>query len=828
MIRATIVLREFMDGNGVENADVQFTLTIVPRTMERFDGSPGGGGINMRDFDGFDPRIGGRTPGPLKPELLLRPRMELAETIVLSDRSGEDGIARANFQADAAFQRVSALRINAEPPTDVVGVLGVRVSSGGITSQVNFYSGILDEEGPDLLSSNDTITRQLAIDYAKSIVGETTTNSSTLWFNLHGDILAGRRYVCEVVRMDPPTTAPVTTLPVVFDQNRANTAVVTVTDLDAGAAYRYELYLRPANNETPGTGDILAQGDFKTHKASADELSFVFGSCHLPGSSNSFERWQHLARRSDYDFMLLIGDQIYGDNIESLGSGNNWLERYENRYHQSWTYWPIREVMRRTPVYMILDDHEITDDFGTVPIDADRIAAGMKMYHLFQESHGPARAENNTHYYSFNRGPASFFMLDDRTQRSIPPGDSAFPVLGGEQVQALVDWSQDPATRDADIIFLVAPVPIAWLPVEKLLELINDFESSAGNVAGAVGFAFGGPVGAILGHYIGHEVAEGQLDDEGLGNLTDRDLADMWTLKENQPDMVRVLDILFDLANDIQTDGTRGPRPRAVFVLGGDVHSGAMHVIRSTRTGGGEHDHRKNPCLMQITSSAISQEPASDKLYAKILAGINSGVEVGAWDLIANTFDTEDIIDDIFDGERAVFKLDDQQGGNYISEFSDLLTQRNFGRFHIERIRQDRRLYRFHVSVEGSDDALVQYFDIDLDAPNEAGTITEIKPKSLIGQVLTAEGRLSLLRVHEIGSGFGPSTDKLDTEVIAQLEPRPGESFGFQLRKGDNEKTHRKMLDVLRSAFNNDHTVRLEYERTGRTTGRILRALIIT
>jgi len=848
MIRATIVLQEFMDGGQIENTDVEITLFIVPRVHEvRVVGSADFPGMN--NFDGFDTRVGSSPPMPLKPELMLRPHLDLAEKMSKVISTGSQSFAIADFQADEAFDRVRGLRINGGSVSDVVAVISVSVDSNedGAPRQINFFYGLLDEDGPDLLSVNDTITRYLSIDLAKSIVGETTSDEVTLWFNLHGEIIDNRNYVCEISRIGSQSGSPSIELPVLFGTNnfKSKSAVVTAEGLEEGTEYHYSLYLRPVNNNDSGAGRILARGNFTTCKSNSDELSFVFGSCHYPGKDSSLERWLHLAARTDYDFMMLIGDQIYGDNIKALG--NDWFERYENRYHQLWTYWPMREVMRRTPVYMILDDHEITDDFGTVPLDTIEEeamrTAGLQLYKEFQESHGPARSDNDTHYYSFNRGPASFFMLDNRTQRSIPPDDQDFPILGEDQMTVFREWSHSPETRDADIIFLVSPVPVAWLPVEKLRELLRDFETSAtdagaggGALIGAaigagVGFLLGGPAGAavgasaganvggITGQYVGHDIAEGKLEDNGLGNLTDRDLADMWTLEGNQPDLVNVLDVLYDLANDIQEDGTRGARPRAVFILGGDVHSGAMHLIRSNKTEG-DSDHRKNPSILQVTSSAISQKAADDKLYAKIIKGINPDVEIGALTLASNLpngFDTDEIISDVFDNEHAIFPLDDQLGKNYIAEFSGLLGEHNFGRFHIERINQERRVYRFFVSVEGASDALVQYFDIDLDAPGE------IKYQSLIGQVLAAEGQVTFLRVNEIGAGFGDTADHLDAEVIVKLDNHSGESFGFQLRRDANEKTHTRMLDVLRGAFNKEQRVHLEYSRTGRTTGQVIR-----
>jgi hypothetical protein len=88
-----------------------------------------------------------------------------------------------------------------------------------------------------------------------------------------------------------------------------------------------------------------------------------------------------------------------------------------------------------------------------------------------------------------------------------------------------------------------------------------------------------------------------------------------------------------------------------------------------------------------------------------------------------------------------------------------------------------------------------------------------------------AVGRVELLRVHDVGTGFGPPTDQLDAEVIVMLDSEPEKAFGFELRPGADELVARGMLDLLRAAFERDGRVRLEFIRSGCRTGRILRVI---
>jgi hypothetical protein len=92
-----------------------------------------------------------------------------------------------------------------------------------------------------------------------------------------------------------------------------------------------------------------------------------------------------------------------------------------------------------------------------------------------------------------------------------------------------------------------------------------------------------------------------------------------------------------------------------------------------------------------------------------------------------------------------------------------------------------------------------------------------------IGTLAAAQGRVSFLRVHDVGTGFGPRSDFLDVEVVIALDTLPGRGFGFQLRADTKESVAHGMLDLLRDAYNRNSRVTIDYIRTGLRNGRILR-----
>ena len=125
---------------------------------------------------------------------------------------------------------------------------------------------------------------------------------------------------------------------------------------------------------------------------------------------------------------------------------------------------------------------------------------------------------------------------------------------------------------------------------------------------------------------------------------------------------------------------------------------------------------------------------------------------------------------------------------------------------------------------------------IDLEIHPTTGTLRaatfgraafEINTDDPIGSLLGAEGKLTLLRVHDLGTGYGPPNDFLDVEVVAWLDSMPGRAFGFQLRDDANKGAHRGMLSLLRKAFKDNRRVHFDYFRTGFRNGRIIRAWVV-
>jgi hypothetical protein len=433
---------------------------------------------------------------------------------------------------------------------------------------------------------------------------------------------------------------------------------------------------------------------------------------------------------------VLTGDQIYGDGIEQKWPAEDDFTRYLLRYQQLWAHRPTRQVLRSGPTYMILDDHDVADDFGIANLDDLKVQGALDAYRLFQHSHSPSRLTGPPFHYSFRWGPAAFFVMDGRTQR----GEGS-PVFGTRQLRDLQDWATSPETRAADIIFFVAPVPLALLPTEIIrkvaLELVEEAATAGGATLGTlvglgVGLAVAGPFGAAAGAGIGAAVLGSvgyALGDDIFENffegnmLLDSDLGERWDLRDNQPDMVALLDLLFDLANGVGDDP---PRRRAVFILAGDIHAATMHGIRSLPHGGG-HRHQANPVIIQLTSSALSHKPVNSTLWIQAVSRIDEEVEVHLKDIndlaiLSGGIDWQNVssgaidVDDVFGEGKAEYFLDHDLARRFLTQYAGLLMERTIGFVRVERRDPDRRFYRFQLTIEGETRPLESRFEIDLDA----------------------------------------------------------------------------------------------------------------
>ena len=208
------------------------------------------------------------------------------------------------------------------------------------------------------------------------------------------------------------------------------------------------------------------------HTASRDQnapRSFVFGSCRyllrLFGGSlfdgrgdktfRSINRQIDKGRRTDQ--VLMLGDQIYADDLNFLGADSG-VDEYFKRYREVFSQKHFANLVSRIPTYMTLDDHEIEDNWPARATGQDfmrKFPAAIHSYLSYQLSHSPLfpvgengrLIEQPDHYwYQFQDGCCDFFVMDTRTERVYDDGERV-QVIGDIQMDTLKNWLSDESGR---------------------------------------------------------------------------------------------------------------------------------------------------------------------------------------------------------------------------------------------------------------------------------------------------------------------------------------------------------------------------------------------
>lgn len=391
------------------------------------------------------------------------------------------------------------------------------------------------------------------------------------------------------------------------DYSSDTTHVVDLSELDPDTRYGYVLY-------SGGDGGKVILGhnrlrSFRTPPAEDAMAGFQIAlfSCHMPFRvSGLFRKRTHTDQMDVWDFMdetlgrhrdsvdvvIAGGDQAYSDGVDTLNiwkllnramrleddellpAEDDMVTWFRDIYRGYWGFDEVRKVFDSYPTYMIWDDHEIADGWGSHYLDDDgphdslneilpdleakqltrdhgrrlvqrMFRAACRVYGEYQHGHNPPTDEG-VWDYSFRRGGAAFYVLDGRGHRDI--GRDTHRILGQEQFERFAAWADvlDPA--DTPFLFVVSAVPVIH--------------------------AKAGLVDADL---------NALLRRKGLGD----DLRDAWEHSLHDGERAALMDVLFRASG-------RGIR---TCILSGDVHVSAAFSIDD------EEGHR----VWQLTSSAVTQ-----------------------------------------------------------------------------------------------------------------------------------------------------------------------------------------------------------------------------
>jgi len=459
-----------------------------------------------------------------------------------------------------------------------------------------------------------------------AIVGHTTPVSTRIWFRTknegkHSLILSGAPFGkpegdptvdIEGLELQIDHLGDSTTIPLLFAKEinsshaTDNTTVVDVPNLSPDTRYQYALIREPGNGQ-PNEWELGFEAglSFTTLPDSTDAFTFGLYSCHMPYPSDYGESgfqarmWSVFQEELNYAnarFVIGGGDQVYSDGNEKM-SVWNWLEKvrddnpddldmvswYRDIYRGYWGIGALQSIHRNYPNYMIWDDHEIMDGWGSYAPDelsqqldtlfrwedpeenialANRMKkAATQVYNEYQHSHNPPTdTAADVFDYDFTACGTDYFVLDMRGHRTFVEGGK-HNILGKSQYGRFNAWAQGlMGSENKGPIFVVSPVPVVHL---------KDFVSNV-------------------------------LDWLSILGAQD-DVRDHWEHDGHHEEYSEFMNLCFDTA---QKTG------RPLVFLSGDVHVGAIFSLKDP-----VHSKAK---VYQVTSSAITYAALNDRSRAML------------------------------------------------------------------------------------------------------------------------------------------------------------------------------------------------------------------
>ncbi len=83
-------------------------------------------------------------------------------------------------------------------------------------------------------------------------------------------------------------------------------------------------------------------------------------------------------------------------------------------------------------------------------------------------------------------------------------------------------------------------------------------------------------------------------------------------------------------------------------------------------------------------------------------------------------------------------------------------------------------------------------------------------------KILNINGKVTMLRVHDVGTQYGDPANAIDAEVIFRISSKPDLGLGFTLRNDTNLYAHQGMFTLLQEAYKNGWTIYVDYKDTGK------------
>lgn len=271
-----------------------------------------------------------------------------------------------------------------------------------------------------------------------------------------------------------------------FEKSKASSKEHLLSDLDEIAEEVFRcvderIEAEPARSLAPGLLAPARTDDSKLTQPGA--LTFAVASCQFPAgfldrevASASYARLAERVcdqRRAKPDCLLLLGDQVYVDSTAGLFDPSEKFDRYEEPHERLLRLAPVREVLRRIPLFAMLDDHEIVDNWENCedqPALEEALRCGREAYLKYQRKAGPPLEPKNADnkvplWYQFAFASFPFFMADTRTERKPRTAQATMSacIMGDIQFGRLRKCLDD-AQRDLRAAPKFVASPACFLP----------------------------------------------------------------------------------------------------------------------------------------------------------------------------------------------------------------------------------------------------------------------------------------------------------------------------------------------------------------------------
>jgi len=482
------------------------------------------------------------------------------------------------------------------------------------------------------------------------IVGHTDESSTRIWIQVADD---PSRYA---LRVEGAGLFP-------FESTEGGavefgTAIARVGGLQSDRRYRYRVV-------RAGRFVLGASGSVRTMPppASMTNLLFCAISCNGAARIGAWERFATFVEDAQPSFVLMMGDQVYLDEDQPNVFRSHFDADPDTRrramadmYRFNWSRDALRRVFAHVPTYMLWDDHDIRDGWGSMAGDSPTLARkhhrgaeifrkctayfedARDVYWHFQACRNPRPGDHRDplvptqldrsfpNYiaaplprgqrlgmpYVFRVGRLMVMVLDSRGERDLFRAER--PILGTRQ-WAFIDEVFARLPTDADALVVVTATPLASQDpdgqTQRLMgERTDDIEAfrrgdeqelfrprsnrEPGELAKAI-------VSTKIARFTG---AQPNLGDFQISNIDEA--RDQWSHRASRGEQKELLQKAFKA----RYTGRSSAAGRALTFLSGDIHIGCIYDVTAARPRGS---------AVSLTSSGISQTDDTQPLVGTFI-----------------------------------------------------------------------------------------------------------------------------------------------------------------------------------------------------------------